>query len=114
MIVWPAIVNVPVRAGAGLASAVNATVPVPLPVFPAVTWSHDALLTAVQVQPAGDVTVALKVPPVGYPTMVVPIDSVYVHAGIVLVVGTDVVGGVGTAGGATVNVNGLAPPHVSI
>jgi hypothetical protein len=37
-----------------------------------------------------------------------------VHPGIVLGVGTDVVGGVGVAGGATVNVSGLAPPHVSI
>jgi hypothetical protein len=63
--IWPAIVNVPVRAGAGFGSAVNVTVPVPLPVFPVVTWIHVALLIAVQVPPADVVTVTLNVPPVG-------------------------------------------------
>ena len=36
------------------------------------------------------------------------------HAAIVLVVGSDVVAGVGAAGGVTVKVSGLAPPQVSI
>jgi len=63
--VWPAITMVPVRAGAGLASAANVTVPVPLPLLPAVMWIQVALLTAVQEQPDGAVTPALKVPPVG-------------------------------------------------
>jgi hypothetical protein len=65
VMIWPAIVNVPIRAGESFASAVNVTVPVPLPALPVVTWIHGALLIAVQVQPAAVVTVALKVPPVG-------------------------------------------------
>ena len=65
VMIWPAIVNVPVRAGEAFASAVNVTVPVPLPAVPAVTWIHGALLTAAQGQPAAVVTVALNVPPVG-------------------------------------------------
>jgi hypothetical protein len=46
--------------------------------------------------------------------MVDPIDSPYAHAGIMLVVGNDVVTGVVAAGGVTVKVSGLAPPQVSI
>ena len=57
--------KVPVRAGVGLASAVNVTVPVPTPELPAVMLIHGTLLDAVHAQPACVVTVALKVPPVG-------------------------------------------------
>jgi hypothetical protein len=48
----------------GFAPALNATVPVPLPLAPLVTVSHDVLLlTLVHVQPASVVTVAEPVPP---------------------------------------------------
>ena len=114
MMVWPAMISVPVRAGVGLASAVKVTVPVPLAALIAVMWIHGALLAAVHAQPCCVVTVTLKVPPVGYPAMVDPIDRPNVHAGIVLVVGSDVVAGVGAAGGVTLKVSGLAPPQVSI
>jgi hypothetical protein len=45
--------------------AENATVPLPLPLVPAVTCIHPTLLTAVQVQPAGAVTLTLPNPPPG-------------------------------------------------
>ena len=52
--VWPPIVIVPVRAlVVGLADALNATVPVPLPLAPLVTVNHDVLLlTPVHAHPA--------------------------------------------------------------
>ena len=63
--VWPAIVSVPVRnCVLLLAAALNATVPLPLPLAPLVTVSHDVLLlTPVHAQPAGDVTPVEPVPP---------------------------------------------------
>src|SRR4051794_6321658 len=49
--VWPPMVSVPVREPAWLAAALTCTVPLPLPLAPAVIDSHDALLVAVHVQP---------------------------------------------------------------
>ena len=56
---------VPVRALVfGLADALNATVPVPLPLAPLVTVNHDVwLLDAVHAHPAGAVTAVDPVPP---------------------------------------------------
>ena len=54
--VWPAMVIVPVRAAPVLAATVKATVPLPLPLAPLVTVSHDAVLAAVHAQPVGLVT----------------------------------------------------------
>ena len=52
------------RTGAALAAALNATVPLPLPLAPLVTVSHDVLLlTPVHAQPAGAVTPVEPVPP---------------------------------------------------
>jgi hypothetical protein len=63
--VFPPIVSVPLRAVVdGFAVALNATDPLPLPDAPDVIVSHVALLVLVQVQPAGDVTVTVPVPPV--------------------------------------------------
>ena len=61
----PAIVSVPVRGLVLLlAAALNATVPLPLPLAPPVTVSHDVLLlTPVHAHPAGDVTPVEPVPP---------------------------------------------------
>ena len=54
---WPAMVSVAVRAVAVvLATALNATVPLPVPLAPEVTVSQLALLAAVQAQPVGAVT----------------------------------------------------------
>ena len=63
--VWPAIVIVPVRGLVfGLADALNATVPGPLPLAPLVTVSQPVLLlTPVHAHPAGAVTVVDPVPP---------------------------------------------------
>jgi hypothetical protein len=63
--VCPAIVSVPVRAVVfGFAAALNATVPLPLPLAPLVTVSHDVLLlTPVHAHPAGAVTAVDPVPP---------------------------------------------------
>ena len=62
--VWPAIVSVPLRGVvSGFAEALNATVPLPLPVAPLVTVNQDMLLTPVHEQPAGAVTVVDAVPP---------------------------------------------------
>jgi len=56
--VWPAMVSVPVRGDvAVLAAMENATAPFPLPLAPDVMASQEALLVAVQLQPAGVVTV---------------------------------------------------------
>ena len=61
----PPIVSVPVRELVLLlAAALNATVPLPLPLAPPVTVSHDVLLlTPVHAHPAGDVTPVEPVPP---------------------------------------------------
>jgi hypothetical protein len=49
-----------------LAAALNATVPLPLPLAPPVTVSHEVLLlTPVHEHPAGEVTPVEPVPPVG-------------------------------------------------
>ena len=63
--VCPPIEIVPARVAAfGLAAALKLIVPLPLPLAPAVTVSQPAsLLTAVHVQPVGDVTVVEPVPP---------------------------------------------------
>jgi hypothetical protein len=57
---WPAIVNVPVRGDVlPFAVVLKPTLAEPLPVAPPVTVSQDVLsLLAVQLQPAGDVTLA--------------------------------------------------------
>ena len=61
---WPAIVKVPVRELVLLlAVALNATVPLPLPLAPPVTVNQDLLLTPVHAHPAGDVTPVEPVPP---------------------------------------------------
>ena len=58
--VWPATVSVPVRGDvAVLAAMENATPPLPLPLAPDVMVIQEALLVAVQLQPAGAVTLAL-------------------------------------------------------
>jgi hypothetical protein len=63
--VWPAMVSVPLRLLALLLGlAENETVPLPVPVAPAVTDTQPTLLTALQVQPAGAVTFTLADPPV--------------------------------------------------
>jgi hypothetical protein len=62
--VWPATVNVAVRAlVVVLAAAAKATTAAPLPAAPDVTVSQPALLVAVQAQPAGAVTVTEPEPP---------------------------------------------------
>lgn len=60
----PAMVTVPLRGdAAGLACTLNATLPLPEPLAPPVTLSHDALLTAVQPQPPGATTLVDTAPP---------------------------------------------------
>jgi len=60
--VWPAIVMVPTRlVELGLATNVNATVPLPLPLAPLVIVIHDAAVLAVHAQPVAVVT-AIDVP----------------------------------------------------
>ncbi len=63
--VWPATVSVPLRGVVlGLAAALNATVPFPLPLAPLVTVSQDVLLlTPVHEHPAAVVTLVEPVPP---------------------------------------------------
>jgi hypothetical protein len=62
--VFPAIVTVVLRAvPALLAVALSVTVPLPDPLAPAVTISHDALLVALQPQPDGAVTATLIASP---------------------------------------------------
>ena len=64
--VWPPMVSVPVRAlVSGLAAALNATVPLPVPLAPLVNVNHDVLLlTPVQGHPVGAATPVEPVPPV--------------------------------------------------
>jgi len=62
--VVPAIVSVPVWLDVDVfAAAEYVTVPLPDPLAPVVTLSHDALLAAVQLQPLVVVTVTEFVPP---------------------------------------------------
>ena len=62
--VRPATVSVPVRAlEPVVAATLKVTVPVPLPLPPAVIVIHEALLCAVQLQPAVVCTVVDPVPP---------------------------------------------------
>jgi hypothetical protein len=64
--VCPAIVKMPVRvAPVVLASAVNVTVPGPVPALPDVMWIHEAVLVAVQAHPVDVVTLTVNDPPVG-------------------------------------------------
>ena len=78
--VCPPIVSVPLRELALVfAAALNATVPLPLPLAPLVTVSQDVLLlTPVQAQPAGAVTVVDPVPPAAATDWLVG-DNEYVH-----------------------------------
>jgi hypothetical protein len=55
--VCPAIVSVPVRIAGPLTVALNPTEPLPVPLAPDVTVSHDALLVALHGQSAAAVTV---------------------------------------------------------
>ena len=62
--VRPAIVSVPLMLLTPLlALTEKLTVPLPLPFAPPVTCDHPWLLTAVQLQPTGAVTLTLPVPP---------------------------------------------------
>ena len=63
--VWPPIVSVPVRGvPLGFAVALNATVPLPVPLAPLVTVSQGVLLlTPVHAHPASVVTAVDPVPP---------------------------------------------------
>jgi hypothetical protein len=62
---WPAIVRVAVLARVVVfASAVNLTLPEPLPEAPLVIVTHDALLVDDQLQPVPVVTVTVPLPPV--------------------------------------------------
>jgi hypothetical protein len=61
--VCPAIVMVALRALPVFRAALNVTLPSPLPVAPAVTEIHGALLFAVQAQPLPADTVTVPVPP---------------------------------------------------
>ena len=56
-------VSVPERAPAALEATLYWTVPLPLPLPPAVMVSHGTLLAAVQEQPPPAVTPTLPVPP---------------------------------------------------
>ena len=78
--VCPAIVSVPVRdVEFGFAAALNATEPLPVPLAPLVTVSHDVLLlTPVHAQPAGAVTLVEPAPP-PEPTDWLVDDKEYVH-----------------------------------
>ena len=61
--VWPPIVSVADRAVLVVDDALYWTVPFPLPLEPAVTVSHDALLVVVHGQPGPAVTPTPPVPP---------------------------------------------------
>jgi hypothetical protein len=61
--VRPAMVSVPDRAGPLVAAAVKLTLPLPLPPAPEVTVIQDALLAAVQAQPAPAETATVVSPP---------------------------------------------------
>jgi hypothetical protein len=62
--VCPAMESVPLRAAPVLAAIVKLTVPLPLPLVPAVIVSHVALLVAVHAQPEGaDTATGVPAPP---------------------------------------------------
>jgi hypothetical protein len=61
-----------------LAAPTTVTAPLPDPPAPLLTVNHDALLAAVQLHPAGAVTVTEPVPPAAG-IVNTPVDSVYVH-----------------------------------
>jgi hypothetical protein len=62
--VLPPIVRVPVRElDVVLAATVKPMLPEPLPLAPDVTVIHEALLTAVHAQPAGEVSATVALPP---------------------------------------------------
>jgi hypothetical protein len=62
--VLPAIVSVPVREDVdALEAAENVTVPLPVPLLPAVIVNHATLLTAVHVQAVPAITAVLPAPP---------------------------------------------------
>lgn len=63
VMVLPATVSVPERAGPLVADTFAVTVPLPLPLPPLVIVIHDAWLAAVHAQPASAVTVTVPVPP---------------------------------------------------
>lgn len=64
MNVCPPIITVPVReVPAVFAATLNDTVPAPVPLAPAVTVIHAALLVAVRAQPVVPLTVTVTVPP---------------------------------------------------
>jgi len=78
--VWFATVNEPVRAAPVFAAALIDTVPLPVPLAPAVIDSHKTLLVAVHVHPAAVVTVTGPVaPPPAATDRVVELKE-YVHA----------------------------------
>ena len=59
--VWPATVNVPVRAvPVVLAATLNVTEPMPDPLAPAVTVIQDVVVVAVQAQDVPDVTLSVR------------------------------------------------------
>jgi hypothetical protein len=59
--VWPATVNVPVRAApVVLAATLNVTEPMPDPVAPAVTVIQGIVVVAVQEQDVPDVTLSVR------------------------------------------------------
>ena len=59
--VWPATVNVPVRAvPVVLAPTLNVTEPMPEPLAPAVTVIHDVVVVAVQAQDVPEVTLSVR------------------------------------------------------
>ena len=62
--VLPPALIVPVRGDALVfAAAVNATLPLPAPLAPEVIVIHPSVVDAVQLHPAGAVTVIVPVPP---------------------------------------------------
>jgi len=61
--VWPAIVNVPVRAAPVFAAALIVTMPLPMPVGLSVTESQPTLVAAVQEQAESASTATVLVPP---------------------------------------------------
>ena len=61
--VCPATVAVPDRAAPPFTAADSVTMPLPLPLDPELTESHDAVALAAQAQPAVVVTDTLKAPP---------------------------------------------------
>jgi hypothetical protein len=77
--VWPATVAVAVRASVPvLAATANVTVPLPLPVAPDVMLIHDDCSDEDHVQPAGEVTAKVALPPT-YATSEDVGDTVYVQ-----------------------------------